>query len=74
MTTSTYHVTGMTCSHCVDAVASEISGISGVENVSVDLNVGGASRVTVTSAATLDDEAVRAAVDEAGYQLAPAAG
>ena len=65
--TSTYTVTGMTCAHCVSAVTSELSGLTGVDDVQVDL---GSGAVTVTSAAPLDDDAVRAAVDEAGYELA----
>lgn len=56
----------MTCSHCVEAVSSEIKLLPGVTGVRVDLAGGG---VTVTSAETLDDDAVAAAVDEAGYEL-----
>jgi len=66
-TTRTYTVTGMTCGHCVASVTEEVTEIDGVENVAVDLPTGA---VTVTSAAPLDDDAVRAAVEEAGYQLA----
>jgi len=68
--TTTYLVSGMTCGHCVSAVTDEVSRLDGVDSVSVDLNAGGQSRVTVTSGAPLDEAAVRAAVDEAGYQLA----
>ena len=60
----------MTCSHCVMSVTEEITAIDGVENVSVDLNAGGSSRVTIHSAAPIDAERVRAAVEEAGYALA----
>jgi copper chaperone len=67
--TSTYTVTGMTCEHCVRAVTGEISALPGVNGVRVDLGTGA---VTVTSAAPLADEQVRAAVDEAGYELADA--
>jgi copper chaperone CopZ len=67
MTTSTYTVTGMTCGHCVSSVSSEISKLGGVSNVQVDLATGA---VTVTSDQPLDDAAVRAAVDEAGYEVA----
>ena len=67
--TSTYTVTGMTCSHCVQAVTSEVSALPGVSAVEVDLASGA---VTVTSAAPLADAQVRAAVDEAGYELADA--
>jgi copper chaperone len=67
--TSTFTVKGMTCSHCVQSVTDELSALPGVSGVQVDLPSGG---VTVTSAAPLSDEAVRAAVDEAGYELADA--
>lgn len=67
--TNTYTVTGMTCQHCVSAVTSELSELPGVENVQVDLPTGA---VTVTSDAPLSGDAVRAAVDEAGYELADA--
>jgi len=70
ITTATYAVTGMTCSHCVAAVTEEVSRLDGVSAVDVDLNAGGDSRVTVTSAAPLPVDAVREAVDEAGYTLA----
>ncbi len=69
-TTTTYSVTGMTCSHCVAAVTEEVSRLDGVSSVDVDLNTGGESRVTVTSTAPLLVDAVREAVDEAGYTLA----
>ncbi|KFF59945.1 hypothetical protein JF66_07820 [Cryobacterium sp. MLB-32] len=69
-TVNTYHVTGMTCGHCVASVTEEIGLIPGAESVSVELVVGGESAVTVTSAQDLDLPAVAAAVEEAGYQLA----
>ena len=67
--TSTYTVTGMTCGHCVSAVTGELTSLAGVEDVQVDL---GSGAVTVTSAAPLADDDVKAAVDEAGYELANA--
>ena len=66
MSTSTYRVQGMTCEHCVHAVSTEVGALPGVQKVDVDLAAG---QVTVTSAGELDREAVRAAVDEAGYEL-----
>ncbi len=66
MTTSTYTVTGMTCGHCVNAVTEEVTAVPGVTAVDVDLATG---RLTVSSDAPVDDDAVRAAVDEAGYEL-----
>lgn len=67
MSTTTYTVTGMTCGHCAASVTQEISTLPGVEDVAVDVASGA---VTVTSTAPLDDAAVAAAVDEAGYALA----
>jgi copper chaperone len=73
MTTTTYAVTGMTCEHCVHAVTGELSGLDGVSHVSVDLVPGGESQVSVTSVAGLPEQAVAAALDEAGdYRLASA--
>jgi copper chaperone CopZ len=69
MTSTTVKVAGMTCGHCVDAVTSELSGLDGVTDVTVELVAGGTSTVLVTSGAPLDGEAVRAAVDEAGYDV-----
>jgi copper chaperone len=66
--TSSFTVTGMTCSHCVASVTEEVREIAGVEDVAVDLASGS---LTVTSARPLDDARVRAAVEEAGYALAP---
>jgi copper chaperone CopZ len=66
MSTTTYTVSGMTCGHCVNAVTSEIKQLDGVSDVQIDLASGA---VTVTSEAPLDDAAVAAAVDEAGYQV-----
>lgn len=61
-----YQVQGMTCGHCVNAVSSEIGEIAGVSDVVVDLESG---QVTVTTDQPIDDSAVRAAVEEAGYEL-----
>ncbi|GAA0408700.1 heavy-metal-associated domain-containing protein [Micromonospora gifhornensis] len=66
MVTTTYQVQGMTCGHCVSAVSGQVGALSGVTDVTVDLPAG---RVTVTSEQPLDENAVRAAVDEAGYEL-----
>lgn len=65
-TTTTYNVSGMSCQHCVDAVSGELSKLEPVEAVEIDLEAGA---VTITSAEPLAPEAVRAAVDEAGYDL-----
>jgi copper chaperone len=63
---STYAVTGMHCAHCAASVTEEVSTIDGVTAVDVDVDGG---RVTVTSVRALDLGDVRAAIDEAGYQL-----
>lgn len=65
-----YLVEGMTCSHCVRSVTEELSTLDGVTGVSVALNVGGVSRVTVCSDAPVEESRVREAVEEAGYTLA----
>jgi copper chaperone len=67
VSTATYTVVGMTCGHCVNAVTEEVSLLPGVTGVDVDLASGG---VTVTSEAPVDESAVRAAVEEAGYEVA----
>ncbi|MFJ5529125.1 heavy-metal-associated domain-containing protein [Streptomyces sp. NPDC093261] len=64
--TTVYEVSGMSCGHCEGSVSGEISGIAGVSSVTAVASTG---QVTVVSAAPLDDEAVRAAVDEAGFEL-----
>jgi copper chaperone len=64
--TSTFHVAGMTCGHCVAAVREEVSSIPHVTAVDVDLESG---RVEITAEDDVDDDAVRAAVEEAGYEV-----
>jgi copper ion binding protein len=65
-TTSTYKVQGMTCEHCVRAVTEEVAKLDGVEGIEVELASGD---VIVTSSLPVTDEQMRAAVDEAGYEL-----
>ena len=62
-----FNVRGMTCHHCEMAVISELSRIDGVAHVAVDVPAG---TVSVESTKPLDIDAVAAAVDEAGYELA----
>ena len=69
MTTQVFSVAGMTCGHCVAAVTEEITALPGVADVRIELVPGEVSAVTVDSADALDLAAVRAAVDEAGYEL-----
>ncbi len=65
-TTSTYRVEGMTCDHCVRAVRAEVAEVPGVTDVTVDL---AGKSVTVTSEGEIDAAAVKAAVEEAGYEV-----
>jgi copper chaperone CopZ len=65
--TETYHVAGMTCGHCAQAVTGELTRLPGVRDVTVDLNSGA---VTVRSDGHLPLDEIRTAVDEAGYALA----
>ncbi len=67
MSRQTYTVNGMTCGHCATSVTGEITEIDGVTDVAVDLPTGA---VTVSSDQPLNHARVRAAVEEAGYQLA----
>ena len=59
-------VTGMSCDHCKAAVTEEVLAVDGVTAVDVDL---GTKRVVVHGEG-LDDAAIRAAIDEAGYEAA----
>ncbi len=60
-----YKVTGMTCGHCETAVRQEVGRVEGVQGVDVSAATG---ELVVTSSRPLDDRAVLAAVDEAGYE------
>ncbi len=62
--TITYQVPGMTCDHCKRAVSGELGAVFGVDAVDVDLDT---KLVTVTGE-SLDDEVLRAAIEEAGYE------
>jgi copper chaperone CopZ len=63
-----YVVAGMTCDHCKVAVTEEVGQVSGVQSVDVDLD----SKLVRIHGADLDDAAVRAAIDEAGYEAVAA--
>jgi copper chaperone CopZ len=65
--TTTLTVSGMTCSHCVAAVTSELSKLDGVTRVQIDLATG---LVTVDSDQTVDLATMTAAVERAGYAVA----
>ena len=66
MTTRIYSVPEVHCGHCVSAITGEVTQVPGIEDVRVDLD---SKTVTVTGD-PVDDDAVRAAIDEAGYAVA----
>lgn len=66
METREYTVPGMHCGHCERAVTEEVTAVAGVESVVVDLD----SKRVVVQGAELDDDAIRAAIEEAGYEAA----
>jgi copper chaperone CopZ len=63
---ATYIVSGMTCGHCVQAVRTEVAAVAGVTGVDVDLD----TKEVVVHGEAVDDAAVRAAIEEAGYEAA----
>lgn len=64
MATIEYQVTGMTCGHCETSVREEVGEIAGVQNVEVSAQTG---KLVIQTAGPVDDAAVLAAIDEAGY-------
>jgi copper chaperone len=62
----TLSVPGVTCEHCRTAITKEVGTVAGVESVDVDLE----QKVVTVHGRDLDDAAVRAAIDEAGYDVA----
>ncbi|MET0812692.1 MAG: heavy metal-associated domain-containing protein [Microbacterium sp.] len=67
--TTEYRVTGMSCGHCEASVRSEVAKLDGLEHIAVSAADG---TLVIDSVAPLDDAAVIAAVDEAGYEAARA--
>jgi copper chaperone CopZ len=67
--TSQYVVSGMHCHHCVSSVTEEVSAVSGVTDVKVDLDSG---QLIVISDTDIPIESIETAVDEAGYSLTSA--
>ena len=66
MATQSFTVSGMSCSHGVNAVTEELSAVPGVTDVQVSLDSGA---VTVTSERELPQSALAEAVEEAGYSI-----
>lgn len=69
MTISIFTVEGMTCAHCVRSVTEEVDAVPGVGEVAVDLATGTLTVTGADSRAPVDEDAVRAAVAEAGYRV-----
>lgn len=69
--TTTFSVDGMTCGHCVQHLTEELTALPGVTDVRIELVAGGSSPVTVVADGLLADDAVSAAVEEAGYAVTP---
>ena len=69
MSIETFTVAGRTCGHCVSSVTEEVNELAGVTEVQVDLASG---RLVVTASQELGTDAVRAAVEEAGYTMVDA--
>ncbi|MBA2568058.1 MAG: heavy-metal-associated domain-containing protein [Actinobacteria bacterium] len=63
--TKTYTVPGMHCGHCEQAVKTELGAVPGVQSVQVELD----DQLVTVQGEQLDDGALRAAIDEAGYQV-----
>ena len=64
--TRTFTVPGMHCGHCTKAVTKELEAVAGVESVEVDLD----TKLVLVHGEGLDDAALRAAIEEAGYEAA----
>jgi copper chaperone len=62
----TYSVPAIHCAHCAMSIREEVSEVDGVEDVAVDLE----TKLVTVSGQALDDAAVRAAIEEAGYEAA----
>jgi len=62
----TYNVPGIHCAHCSQSLTGELTKVAGVESVDVDLE----TKLVVVQGAGLEDSALRAAIEEAGYEAA----
>lgn len=64
--TLTYSVPAIHCAHCATSIREEVSEVEGVEDVAVDVD----AKLVTVSGSVVDDAAVRAAIEEAGYEAA----
>lgn len=62
--TKDFNVPEISCQHCVNAITKEVTGISGVQNVKVDL---GTKRVSVQADESVSSDTIVNAINEAGY-------
>jgi copper chaperone len=62
--TVSYSVPGISCGHCRAAITAEVTAVPGVETIEIDLD----SKLVKINGCNLDDAALIAAIDEAGYQ------
>ena len=72
MSEKSIKVAGMTCDHCVNAVTEELSKISGVTGVSIELNTDAPTPVNIVANIDISNADITAAVEEAGYTIAAA--
>lgn len=68
MSTATYNVPDISCEHCKRSIEGEVSQVPGVESVDVDVK----TKTVVVVAEPLDNDAIVAAIDEAGYEVVAA--
>ena len=64
--TLTYTVPAIHCEHCGMSIRAEVSEVEGVETVDVDLGM----KIVTVQGRELSDDALRAAIEEAGYEAA----
>ena len=67
MTEQTYRVPDVSCDHCVRAITEELTKLTGVEHVGVDLKT---KLVTVRHDGSVSDAQMREGIEEAGYDIA----
>lgn len=68
-TITTLMIPGMTCGHCVASVTKEVEAVTGVKHVSIELNKGAESEVSILSDAPIANDLLAEAIDEAGYDI-----
>lgn len=64
-----YAVSGLSCQSCVDAIAKKLTDVDGIDDVTITLNSGGESIVSIASQRTIDDALAREVIDDAGFDV-----